>query len=109
MPIYEYECPNGHRVEKLYNTFADSPKVQGCEACTEESKRVVSGTIFRCSWVPVYVDAKNGWEGTPLDGTDGKNRLTYKSTKVQVDHGVKTQQSGKSKPRPTSGVGALGQ
>jgi hypothetical protein len=105
--MYEYMCANEHWQERLYNRFEDSPDERLCE-CGEIAKRVASRTQFKCAWVPTYVDAKNGWEGTPLEGTDGKNRLTYESDKIQVDLGQKTQISGKTKPVPTKGVGALG-
>ena len=108
MPLYEYICDEGHVTERLYNRFEDSPKESKCE-CGEKSMKIASRAQFKCGWVPTYVDAKNGWAGTPLEGTDGKNRLTYKSDKLQIDLARKPQQGGKSKPKPTSGVGALGQ
>ena len=109
MPIYEYLCPNGHLEEMLYNTFEDSPKERECNECVMIAKKVTSAPKFKLGWVPVVMDAKNVWEGTPLAGTDGKNRVTYRSTKVQVDQGAApTVINGVTKKRPTKGVGALG-
>jgi predicted nucleic acid-binding Zn ribbon protein len=99
MPLYEYECSNGHIEEHLYFRFEDSPEEQRCPWCASYGKRKIGLPSFNLGWVPVVNDSKSVWEGTPLDGTDGINRLHYKSDKIFVDQNRRTQQGGASKKR----------
>jgi len=107
MPLYEYRCPNGHIQEDIVIRFADAKASIPCP-CGEEATRLFGRPNFKLGWVPVVNDSGDVWDGTPLADVDKVNPLTYKSKKLFLDKGRKTQVSGKSKPKPTRGVGALG-
>lgn len=100
MPLYVYNCPQGHQIEELYSSYDASPPTLPCPLHDEIAERGVGKPCFKLSWMPAMIDsAKEAWAGTPLEGTDGINPLHYKSEKIQVDLGTKTVQSGKSKKR----------
>jgi hypothetical protein len=100
MPIYVYNCPEGHQIEEIFSTYESSPQAIPCPWHDAVAERGVGRPCFKLSWVPTMIDsAKEAWAGTPLEGTDGINPLHYKSEKIQVDLGTKPQQSGKSKER----------
>ena len=107
MPLYEYRCPNGHSQEIVYLRYEDSPTSIPCD-CGEEQRRLMGRPNFKLTWIPIVNDSGDVWDGTPLEDVDKVNPLTYKSKKLFLDKGKKTQVSGKSKPKPTRGVGALG-
>lgn len=37
MPVYEYECKNGHRVERILS-FSEFKETVVCEKCTEQQR-----------------------------------------------------------------------
>lgn len=88
MPIYEYKCGGGHQFERI-ELAGDSPDLKPqCPFCHGEGLKMLSVPKFKLSWVPVMVDsAKEIWDGTPLEGTDGINTAHYKSDKIFVDQG----------------------
>ena len=45
MPIYEYQCANGHITELLFNSFEESPSVTVCMF----SDRYSGSSLCRCS------------------------------------------------------------
>ena len=47
MPIYEFECPQGHITEKLL-PFSDV-QITDCDKCGAEAKRIMSGGV-RAIW-----------------------------------------------------------
>ena len=107
MPLYEYICANGHKQEDIVLRFEDADDHKMCP-CGEPAPRQFGMPNFQLRWVPVVNDSGDVWEGTGLEDVDKVNPITYKSKKIQVDLGVKTQQSGKAPPKPTRGVAALG-
>lgn len=108
MPLYEYKCGNGHSEERIFLRYDDAPKAYPCDHCLDSMRRQFGKPNFKLGWVPIVNDSGDAWEGTPLHDVDKVNPLTYKSKKLFLDKGKKTQVSGKSKPKPTRGVGALG-
>jgi len=46
MPIFEYECPNGHRQEKLCRSFDTRPATAPCLECAEPAVVVPSASVF---------------------------------------------------------------
>jgi putative FmdB family regulatory protein len=42
MPMYEYECPNGHRTEKFRHMNDEHPRTIECEKCHVGASRVFS-------------------------------------------------------------------
>lgn len=88
MPIYEYQCKNGHRYEEIVLAGDEAHNPPLCPQCLNGGKRRVSSPYFKLSWIPTVVDsAKEIWSGTPLEGTDGINSVHYKSDKIFVDQG----------------------
>ena len=49
MPIYEYQCREGHVTEKFYTTFSeaekDGDKPKTCKVCRRSAKRIVSAPL----------------------------------------------------------------
>jgi len=89
MPMYEYLCERSHVTEQL-RALEDRSKPCACKVCGLEAKRVASRCSFALGWVPIVCDsAKDVWQGTPLDGTDGINEMHYKSKdhRVFMDYG----------------------
>jgi putative FmdB family regulatory protein len=85
MPLYEYECDNGHVSEELFSSFSEAPNDLTCLSCFGTSRRIVSLPSFKVGWKMVVNDSGRVWDGTPLEGTDGVNELYYKSKKPQFD------------------------
>ena len=89
MPLYEYRCDDGHTTEELAPSFEESATSIQCTFCRRVAKRVISLPNMKLAWVPTVVDtAKEIWEGTPLEGTDGVNTVHYRSDKIFVDQGA---------------------
>jgi len=115
MPLYEYQCPNGHSQENVYLKFADAPETITCPNCAQygeintQAVRLMGLPNFKLGWNVTINDSGKAWEGTPLEDSDTANKLTYKSKKMFFDNARKTQVGGRSKPKPTRGVAALGQ
>ncbi len=45
MPIYEYECPNGHRFEVIQKF--DDPSVEVCTECGQPVQRLISSPAIQ--------------------------------------------------------------
>lgn len=98
MPLYEYECDNQHRSEEIFFSYRDAPDELACPHCGATAHRLVSCPQFKLGWViPVVDSAKEIWAGTPLEGTDGKNPLYYKSKRLQFDMAGKAKSNGEAK------------
>lgn len=46
MPTYDYECPNGHKIE-VFQSISESAKPMPCVACHEKD-----GTVVEMAKVP---------------------------------------------------------
>ncbi|MFO8083407.1 MAG: FmdB family zinc ribbon protein [Desulfobacterales bacterium] len=53
MPFYEYECPNGHIVEKLERTGSDEIE---CPECHEKAHKIISLCTFKLKGGGWYAD-----------------------------------------------------
>lgn len=53
MPLYEYECPNGHKAEEV-RTVAERNNNLICRECGEQTRRIISSNIRReePTWLP---------------------------------------------------------
>ena len=77
MPIYDYECQNGHRFDRFLK-LKDYRDPQVCE-CGSKSKRVIMPTMINCDIPP--------WEyfESPVSG---KPITSYKERKKDmIEHG----------------------
>jgi putative FmdB family regulatory protein len=44
VPIYEFECPNGHITDWLTTSFDTETKYRKCETCGEKAVRIISSS-----------------------------------------------------------------
>lgn len=95
MPRYDFRCTLGHVTEKYLPI--EHLKYGVCE-CGEASIQIPSRIAFKIVGKAVYNDCDDPWEGTPLEGQGEPNVLTYKSDKIFIDQGKKTQVGGRAKP-----------
>jgi hypothetical protein len=90
MPIYEFLCEDYHVTEKWWHLASESKDEVLCD-CGKVARRVISMPTVHFPEIDPESGLKvfrgNPWEGTPLEDSDGINRLRYKSDKVQVDLG----------------------
>jgi putative FmdB family regulatory protein len=54
MPIYEYECPNGHIQEELVS-HSDIDNIKTCPVCGKKAKRIMSQNNFQLKGTGWYV------------------------------------------------------
>ncbi len=87
--IYEYRCPEGHMSSDFVVFVAERKQLLPCELCGEEAHLVPSLFQFR-GFRPQTMDtAKQCWEGTKLEDSDGNEGILPDSTNktFQVDFG----------------------
>jgi len=96
MPIYEYICERGHISEEIYLDRAKAPGEGQCKFCEGDNVKIVSPSTFKLGWEMVVNDSGRVWDGTPLEGTDGRNELYYKSKRLQFDMAGKAETNGAS-------------
>ena len=90
MPIYEYLCRNGHRTEEIVLAGDTTEDILRCPHGLDDRRRQMSAPNVKLAWVPTVIDsAKEIWDGTPLEGTDGINSVHYKSDKLFMDGGAR--------------------
>ena len=87
MPIYEWQCEQGHRQEHWVARFEDAPSLVACP-CGLEAARIISVPSFRMAGETNWGGAtmEDVWGDNPIGQLeDGVNPLRYKSKKIQVD------------------------
>lgn len=87
MPIYEHRCEDCKKITvDITSTWKDRREQVICSGCGGNAPHVpsVPGAVY-----PPYpsVDGGEVWTGTPLEGTDGGNPVTFVSDKPFVDMG----------------------
>jgi putative FmdB family regulatory protein len=89
MPIYEYECPNGHRFEVIQK-FDDAP-VEVCTECGAPVQRLISS--------PAIQFKGSGWYITDYARKGDSSESSSKSTSTDSSKSTET----KSEPaKPAS-------
>lgn len=63
MPLYEYECEQGHRFEEIQK-FADDP-IEHCPTCDAKAKRLMSASNFALKGEGWYRDGYTKKESKP--------------------------------------------
>lgn len=53
MPLYEYECENGHRFEKILK-FSDPP-LEACPTCGGTVRKLISSPAFQFKGTGFYI------------------------------------------------------
>lgn len=99
MPLHHFRCCEGHVSEILVPL--EHLKWQKCEhdGCTYMAYQIPSCPNFRINNGTIPVDdSSDPWEGTPLEGGGEPDVLRYRSDKIFLDNGKKTQPNGRAKP-----------
>ena len=83
VPIYEYECKNGHRFEKRQK-ISDAP-VTECEICKAPVQRLISGSSFLLKGGGWYADAyqkgsQSSSSNSNVSSKPGGEKVSEKST-----------------------------
>jgi putative FmdB family regulatory protein len=86
MPLYEYECENGHRFEKIQK-FSDPP-IETCPTCGATVRKLMSS--------PAIQFKGSGWYVTDYAKKDGGASKSEKSEKSE------TKASGETKTESAS-------
>ena len=88
MPLYEYECANGHRFEKIQK-FSDPP-VTACPTCGAPVQKLMSSPAFQFKGTGWYItdyakkDAGSG-KDTQAGSSDTKDTKTDAKTETKSD------------------------
>lgn len=78
MPLYPFECPDGHVTEKVYGMNEEKPKAVKCGSCRRKAKRVYTSAP---SVVPDFPEHYNVSMGCVV-----KNRAHHKQ--IQKERGL---------------------
>ena len=70
MPLYEYECQNGHRFEKILQKFSD-PQVTACPTCGAPVQKLMSSPAIQFKGSGFYITDYAKKDSTPAGKTDG--------------------------------------
>lgn len=90
MPLHIFRCCNHHETELLVPL--EHNKWQQCPECDFMALQIPSCPHFKMGGViPVNDSSDDPWEGTKLEGRGEPNTLYYKSDRMQLDMGRKTQ------------------
>ncbi len=54
MPLYDYECPKGHRIE-ISCRIDDRPKKPVCKKCRSRMKQIITGVRIDI-WKPIIIE-----------------------------------------------------
>ena len=82
MPLYEYECSNGHRFE-LIRKFSD-PAVRKCPECSGKVKQLLSSSAFHfkgSGWYVTDYAKKNASPDDPKSEEKAPEKAADKSEK----------------------------
>ena len=72
MPIYEYECEDRHRAERLFRRHTDASYSLACPDCGKPARRVISA--------PAIIDVRRDWN----DNASDMQRDPYTQSKAQL-------------------------
>ena len=115
MPLYEYECENGHRFEKIQK-FSDPP-LEACERCGAPARKLMSSPAIQFKGTGWYITdyAQKGKSGGSSEGkaeakkdgsaegkseskgTDTSGSGASEGTSKSTDSGTKTGSTSSSK------------
>jgi len=93
MPLYEYECDNGHRFERIQK-FSDPP-VEKCPTCGAPARKLVSS--------PAIQFKGSGWYITDYarkDAGTGGAEKTDGASEAKTDAKSETKTEGKADSKP---------
>jgi len=92
MPLYEYECENGHRFEKIVK-FSD-PALTACPTCSAPVHKLISSPAIQFKGSGFYIN-----DYAKKDSTPGKNETADKAdAKAESKPDSKTETKTETKP-----------
>ena len=105
MPLYEYECENGHRFEKIQK-FSDPP-VERCPTCGSPVQKLISSPAIQFKGTGWYITdyaRKDSGGGGKAEGTKDAGAGAKTETKAESKSDAKTD-SKKSEPKKSEPAG----
>ena len=114
MPLYEYECDNGHRFEKIQK-FSDPP-IEKCPTCGKPVHKQVSSPAFQFKGTGWYItdyarkgqdtketkDTKEATESGESKGSSGKDSKDSKDTSPKETPAAKPSDTSSSTTTPST-------
>ena len=99
MPLYEYQCENGHRFEKILK-FSDPP-ITTCPTCGASVQKLMSSPAIQFKGSGWYITdyAKKDSTAAGKSGDGEKSEKTSSSTESKSES--KTETKTESKPETT--------
>jgi putative FmdB family regulatory protein len=87
MPLYEYECQNGHRFERIQK-FSDPP-VATCPTCESPVRKLLSSPAIQFKGSGWYITdyAKKGSAGSSEKKSEGKSEGSEEKAKPAESSG----------------------
>jgi putative FmdB family regulatory protein len=82
MPIYEYECPNGHRFEVIQKF--DDPPVEVCTVCGQSVQRLISSPAIQFKGSGWYITdyARKGDSSAESNAKSASDKPSSDSSKA---------------------------
>ena len=85
MPLYEFQCKYCDEIQEVLRPVRVF-KPPLCDSCGGDTVKRMSLSMVKYAYAPRPHDrAKDIWEGTPLEDSDGINRVYHRSDRIQLD------------------------
>ena len=94
MPLYEYECDNGHRFEKIQK-FSDPP-LTACPTCGTAVRKLFSSPAIQFKGSGWYITDYAKKSGSPAEGKKDSSSETKSESKSESKSETKSE--GSTKP-----------
>lgn len=96
MPLYEYECVNGHRFERIQK-FSDPP-VDACPICGSEVRKLLSSPAIQFKGSGWYITDYAKKSGSVDSSASAKGETKSESKSESSSAGSAKSDSSESKP-----------
>ena len=105
MPLYEYECQNGHRFEKILQKFSD-PQVTACPTCGAPVQKLMSSPAIQFKgsgfYITDYAKKDSLAAGKTDSGSDAKSEAKTESKSETKPESKKSETKGETKSETKS-------
>jgi len=101
MPLYEYECENGHRFEKIQK-FSDPP-IERCPTCGAPVQKLISSPAIQFKGSGWYITDYARKESTPKSDKPDAAKETGADTKTDAKTDAKAETKTDTKSETKSG------
>jgi putative FmdB family regulatory protein len=98
VPLYEYECENGHRFEEIQK-FSDPP-LEKCTTCGAPVHKLMSSPAFQFKGTGWYVTDYAKKDTSPAGATSGESK-TSKSEETKSET-TKSDTTKSDSPKPAA-------